>query len=631
MKPLSYSSAVIAVTLFLAAHCSTVKGSITTYPLTSPGYVVSLPFAPSLPDEDNFLCGDVNGDGLINILDVINLVSFIMGGAPSPFNEDTADVNADGGISVLDIIALVNIILQVPGIPCPCIPTVSYEGQAYHTVLIGEQCWLRENLNVGAMTDGTIEQSDNGTIEKYCYDNDPANCTIYGGLYGWSEAMQYVTTEGAQGICPADWHIPTDNEFKILEGTVDAVYPVGDPEWDIHGWRGFDAGSNLKETGSTHWTPPNEDATNSSGFTGLPGGMRNYDDGGFDYLTIRSHFYSSTQISEYDARSRYLNTGLAESGRFADMEHGFSIRCLKGCIILPTQSNAGLDQTDIPGTSATLAGNAPTSGTGLWAIISGTGGTVVAPSNPSSEFQGLAGNDYELTWTITTICSSSADTVVISFAGAMGQPCPGVPPVLYEGQTYNTVKIGDLCWLRENLNVGTMIIMTGGGQLQTDNGVIEKYCFNNDEANCDIYGGLYEWREAMQYVSNAGAQGICPDTWHIATDDEYAVLRDFLGGMYAAGGKMKSTGTLQDGTGLWWEPNTGATNESGFTAHPGGWRNHTDNGYFLSFAATAHFWSSTQVGAPAAWKWRLAYQSVNLDRESNYKESGFSIRCVKDN
>ncbi|HNS46441.1 MAG TPA: FISUMP domain-containing protein, partial [Bacteroidales bacterium] len=544
----SFILLVVLVTVTLVNNTVFSGNPVNPDPSCENGHTASVPSLPDLTLEDDFICGDVNKDGLVNVLDIISMVNYIMGGSPSPFNTDAADITADGGINVLDIIALVNIILQVPGIPCPCIGFVSYEGQTYQTVQIGEQCWFKENLNVGTMVisnSGGDLQIDNDILEKFCYNNDPVNCTTFGGLYDWDETMQYVTTEGAQGICPADWHIPTDNEWKTLEGTVDAVYPVGDPEWDIHGWRGFDAGSNLRETGTAHWYPPNNDATNSSGFTGLPGGMRNYDDGGFDYLTIRGHFYSSTQMSEYDARSRYLNSGQAESGRFADIEHGFSVRCIKGCIILPTQANAGPDQSDVPGTSAILAGNAPTSGTGLWAIISGTGGTVVTPSNPTSEFQGLAGNEYELTWTITTICDSSADTVLISFAQVTGQPCPGLPTVLYEGQTYNTVQIGNQCWLRENLNVGTMILMNGGGQLQTDNGTIEKYCQQNDEANCDVYGGLYEWREAMQYVTDESAQGICPDTWHVASDPEYAVLRDFLGGKYAAGGKMKSTGTLQ--------------------------------------------------------------------------------------
>ncbi|MBK7631803.1 MAG: hypothetical protein IPJ23_14075 [Ignavibacteriales bacterium] len=96
---------------------------------------------------------------------------------------------------------------------------VSYGGKDYNTVLIGNQCWLKENLNVGTMINSTgsgFLQTNNGIIEKYCYDNNPANCEIYGGLYEWPEAMQYSTTPGSQEICPLGWHIPTLADFQTL-------------------------------------------------------------------------------------------------------------------------------------------------------------------------------------------------------------------------------------------------------------------------------------------------------------------------------------------------------------------------------------------------------------------------------
>ena len=82
------------------------------------------------------------------------------------------------------------------------------------------------------MIHGTMEQSNNGIIEKYCYNNEPDSCTKYGGLYQWNEMMQYTTQQGAQGICPPGWHLPTDEEWKVLEGAVDSQYGIGDPEWD---------------------------------------------------------------------------------------------------------------------------------------------------------------------------------------------------------------------------------------------------------------------------------------------------------------------------------------------------------------------------------------------------------------
>ena len=71
---------------------------------------------------------------------------------------------------------------------------VSYGGKDYNTVLIGSQCWLKENLDVGTMINGSNQQTNNGIIEKYCYNNVPNNCSTYGGLYQWNEAMQYFTT-----------------------------------------------------------------------------------------------------------------------------------------------------------------------------------------------------------------------------------------------------------------------------------------------------------------------------------------------------------------------------------------------------------------------------------------------------
>jgi uncharacterized protein (TIGR02145 family) len=113
-------------------------------------------------------------------------------------------------------------------IPCPGMPTVEYEGQVYNTIQIFSQCWLKENLNVGMMIPEAKDQSNNGIIEKYCYNNEPDSCAKYGGLYRWDEMMQYTTQQGTQGICPPGWHLPTDEEWKVLEGAVDSQYGIGD-------------------------------------------------------------------------------------------------------------------------------------------------------------------------------------------------------------------------------------------------------------------------------------------------------------------------------------------------------------------------------------------------------------------
>jgi uncharacterized protein (TIGR02145 family) len=182
--------------------------------------------------------------------------------------------------------------------------------------------------------------------------------------------------------------------------------------------------------------------------------------------------------------------------------------------------------------------------------------------------------------------------------------------------------------MAENLNVGTKINSTAGGFLQMDNDTIEKYCYDNDSTNCELYGGLYEWPEAMQYGTTEGAQGICPDGWHIPAIGEWTILTDFLGGNVVAGGKMKSTGTLEDETGLWHAPNLGATNESGFTGLPGGYRRF-DNGNFRFLGNFGYIWSSSLEFSDYALYIALFYNDFDVGQSSN-NNFGLTIRCIRD-
>ena len=240
----------------------------------------------------------------------------------------TKTVNGVKGSDVIEDAPQTNEIYEfeiTEGIPCPGIPTVIYEGQVYNTVLIGNQCWLKENLNVGTMIIGSQNQQNNDTIEKYCYDNDPDNCKTYGGLYQWNEMMQYTMQEGAQGICPDGWHIPTDQEWKILEGTVDSKYPVSDPEWDGKFWRGLDAGKRLKS--ENDWSN-NGNGNNFYGFSALPGGKR-YNNGNFGNWCVSATFWSSTEYNSdyaWGRLLRYNNSGVFRMD--GSKGYGRSVRCV---------------------------------------------------------------------------------------------------------------------------------------------------------------------------------------------------------------------------------------------------------------------------------------------------------------
>ena len=192
--------------------------------------------------------------------------------------------------------------------------------------------------------------------------------------------------------------------------------------------------------------------------------------------------------------------------------------------------------------------------------------------------------------------------------------CPGIPTVTYYGKTYHTVQIGDQCWLKENLNIGTRI---EGSLRASNNNVIEKYCYDDDENNCNTYGGLYRWDEAMQYSTTQGAQGICPDGWHIPTLAELQTLSD------AVGGFANSLKAIGQGTGDY-----AGTNTIGFCALLAGRR--LLNGSFMSLGGYTSFWSSTVYNTYYANYMYLATKHSNLfllDSEPSYS---YSVRCIKD-
>ena len=132
----------------------------------------------------------------------------------------------------------------------------------------------------------------------------------------------------------------------------------------------------------------------------------------------------------------------------------------------------------------------------------------------------------------------------------------------------------------------------------------------------------------MQYLTAEGVQGICPTGWHIPTDAQWTTVTTFLGGESVAGGKMKSKGTIEAGTGLWYSPNTSATNESGFTAVPAG--NRGLDGTFHYVGHYGYWWSSSETNTSGAWHRDLSYSTSSVWRIDDDKNAGFSVGCLRD-
>lgn len=183
-----------------------------------------------------------------------------------------------------------------------------------------------------------------------------------------------------------------------------------------------------------------------------------------------------------------------------------------------------------------------------------------------------------------------------------------------------TIIIGNQEWMKYPVNAGVMITTT-----QSDNNIVEKYCYNNLESNCTKYGGLYDWGEAMAYSVESGARGICPAGFRIPTKVDIDTLFVFLGGQSVAGPKLKSI-TGWESKGLTCTPQP--TNESGFSAIAGGTR--WSNGVFKYAGSTAVYWTSTEVPEySAAWYFGVRYCTTTGTEGMFYKDQASSIRCIK--
>jgi uncharacterized protein (TIGR02145 family) len=188
---------------------------------------------------------------------------------------------------------------------------------------------------------------------------------------------------------------------------------------------------------------------------------------------------------------------------------------------------------------------------------------------------------------------------------------------------YKTVKIGDQWWMAENLkstkyndgqNIPKITDNTEWINLSS-----QAYCwYNNDISNKDTYGALYNW-----FTIRNG--NLCPTGWHVPSDSEWLTLINFCGGEAVAGEKLKDTGTK-----LWIYPNTGATNQSGFTALPSGDRIGAD-GSFYNIGGYAIYWSSDEATFTLAINRVLVFDDTNFRIGYDNKTAGFSVRCLKDN
>ncbi|MCX6227333.1 MAG: hypothetical protein NTV01_21735 [Bacteroidia bacterium] len=398
---------------------------------------------------------------------------------------------------------------------------------------------------------------------------------------------------------------------------------------------GTSAGGKMKETGSIHWSCPNVGAINTSGFSALPSGIcepRDGGDGRFAGLNFSAHFWStdshSPDLSSYDDKVQMFNW---------DGYNGFSVRCLKGDSPLATVTTT--DITGITETSASGGGNVTSDGgyvvtakgvcwnsnetptTSDSKTINGIGTGVF-----TSSISGLtAGRPYNVrayaTNSVGTAYGVAKQFTTTGGGGAFTDP--------RDGHNYPYKTIGIQTWMTENLAYLLAVSPSSAGSETNPYYYVLGYegstvASAKATANYSTYGVLYNWE---------AAKTACPSGWHLPTDDEWKILEKNQGmsetdantggwrDSGAVGGKLKETGTTH-----WWNPNTGATNSSGFTALPGGYR--YNSGAFSLLGLYAYFWSSSECGSTALYRY-LDYYFDGVYQDCRYRSYGFSVRCLR--
>lgn len=548
--------------------------------------------------------------------------------------------------------------ITVPMVMIETTTVTDIDGNEYQTVMIGNQWWMAENLKVSRYLNGDAiptnlsnsewKNTTSGAFTIYPHGNvDGINSNeemvaAYGKLYNW------YAVDDDRGLCPEGWRVPSDNNWKQLE-----MY-LGMSQEDANniGWRGASVGGKLKSTRTEsdphpRWSSPNEGATNESGFSGLPGGRRDFSSG-FSAIGNTGYWWSSTERSLSLVWFRFLGYDGSSVFRYDFYKYfGYSVRCFRGKGLSLTSPTGGEiwhigSNQDITWTSIDIDYvNIH------YSINNGSTWNTIATSVHSSQ------GSYE--WTVPDTPTDEAKVRVCDVDDSDICDESRVFRIdIYETGTvtdiddnvYQTVKIGDQWWMAENLRVSRYrdgsVIPTGLSNDEWSNTTTGAYAIyphslvdgiNSEEEMVNAYGKLYNW---YAVVDN---RDLCPEGWRVPSDDNWIQLEMYLGmsevhaydwvGSRGApvGDRLKSTRTEPDPHPRWTSLSSGATNESGFSGLPGGSRY---NGSFYHIEDRGYWWSSTEASFAFVFSRGLRYDSSGVIRDLDLREYGRSVRCMRD-
>ena len=486
----------------------------------------------------------------------------------------------------------------LPGQSCNGVSTVTdIDGNFYQGIQIGTQCWLQSNLKVS--------KYQNGDIAQYSiYNTNIANDSLFGKLYNYNSVVD------ERGLCPTGWHVPTDAEWTTLENQLGGSNLAG---------RALKSTAMQPTPGG--WNPPNMGATNSSFFTGLPGGWKG--NVGYNYLGLAGAWWSTSFSTGNNAWMRFLHSDVVFFAKnYHPFTDEFSVRCLKnsypqintlaitslthqealvtGEVIIIGDRSATRGFCYSTTSNPTILNDTTMDGTGL-GVYTGSIRNLI----PLTTY-------YVRAYATNSMGTAYGNEVVFTTDTTPGIPCPFTPTVTdVDGNIYKTVQIGNQCWTQRNLRTGRY---RNGDTISTGAYTI----YINDPVNDGLFGKLYN------HYAVTDSRGLCPTGWHVPSDSDWTNLTNNLGG-YSAGGALKGKET-QPAPGGWNPPNTGATNSSGFTALPGGWH----NGSFQLLKSSGKWWSSTVSSGSNAWSLSLMSGSNIITPFNRPRTFALSVRCLQD-
>jgi uncharacterized protein (TIGR02145 family) len=286
-----------------------------------------------------------------------------------------------------------------------------------------------------------------------------------------------------------------------------------------------------------------------------------------------------------------------------------------------THSGQTISSTGVTGLTATLTAGTFASGAGsLSYAITGTPTT----SGIASFALSIGGQNCLLNFPVSSDSQISINAHSCGVENVHNSNLSYVTMTDQQGNVYKTIVIGTQEWMAENLktsiyrNGEAIANVTDGNQWQLLNS--GAWCYNNNNILYECpYGKLYNWYAVTDQ------RNLCPTGWHIPTDLEWTTLLDFLGGVNAAGGKMKTAGID-----FWENSNELATNESGFSGLPGGLRSQNFSGIFIGVTTSGYWWSFSEASPTFANHLNLVYSAGESNYSSIYKTYGLSVRCLKD-